>query len=149
MKKTISFFTKGKALWCGLLLTGGMLLVGTNSASAQQSANGTVNPHTHIAAKLNVTAYPLGTMERTHSMDVLENILNGMKQIVSNGGGTSYQKLKYAYCSAVLGDISTKYIAVELSLLTQLSGFDAVKSTTGTQQSQLATLYNEVVSQLQ
>jgi hypothetical protein len=49
----------------------------------------------------------------------------------------------------VLSDISTKYIAVEISLLTQLSGLGAVESTTGTQQSQLATLYNEVVSQLQ
>jgi hypothetical protein len=149
MKKTISFFTKGKALWCGLLLAGGMLLFSTNNASAQHSANGTVNPYTHIAEKIGVSAYPLGSMERTHSMAVLENILAALKQTISNGGGTSYQKLKYAYCANVLSDISTRYIVTEISLLTQLSGLNAGKSTPGTQNSQLVTLYNEVVSQLQ
>jgi len=149
MKKTISFFTKGKALWCGLLLAGGLLLVSTNNASAQESANGTVNPYSHIATKLNVTAYPLGGMERTHAVSVLENILAGMKQTLSNGGGTSYQKLKYAYCNGVLADVATRYIAPEIALLTQLNGLNAGINTPGTQLSQLATLYNEVVSQLQ
>jgi hypothetical protein len=68
---------------------------------------------------------------------------------MSNGGGTSYQKLKYQFCATVLSDVSTKYIAGEISLLTSLSGLDSVRSNLGTQQSQLMTLYNEVVSQLQ
>ena len=149
MKKTISFFTKGKALWCGLLLAGGLLLMSTNTVSAQVSANGTVNPYTHIATKLNVTAYPLGDMERSHTITVLENILNGLKQIVSSGNATNYQKLKYEYCNTVLADVSTRYIAPEIALLTRLGGLNGTKNVPGTQQSQLATLYNEVVSQLQ
>jgi hypothetical protein len=149
MKKTISIFSKGKSLWCGLLLTGGLLLFGTSTTIAQVAAAGSVNPYTHVAEKLSVPAYALGTFDRAHTMDVLESILSGLRQSLSNGGGTSYQKLKYAYCSAVMSDVSTRYVASEISLLTSLSGLDAVKNTTGTQQTVLVTLYNEVVSQLQ
>ena len=149
MKQTISIFSKGKSLWCGLLLTGGILLFSAATTSAQESANGSVNPYTHVAEKLSVTAYSLGTFERAHSMDVLENILNGLKQTLSNGGGTSYQKLKYQFCNAVLADISTRYVSCEISLLTSLTGLGNVQNKIGTQQSQLVTLYNEVVSQLQ
>jgi hypothetical protein len=149
MKKTISIFSKGKSLWCGLLLTGGLLLFGSSSAIAQESANGSINPYTHVAEKLSVPAYAIGTFDRAHTMDILENILSALKQTMSNGGGTSYQKLKYQFCATVLSDVSTKYIAGEISLLTSLSGLDSVRSNLGTQQSQLMTLYNEVVSQLQ
>lgn len=149
MKKTISFFTKGKALWCSLLLVGGLMLLGTSHASAQESANGTVNPYTHIGEKLSVPSYPLGTFERAHTMSILENILAGLKQTISNGGGSNLQKLKYSYCNAMLADIHTRHIAVEITLLTSLAGLNEQKSTIGIQHSQLQALYSEVVAQLQ
>lgn len=149
MKKTISFFTKGKAFLCSLLLVGGLMLLSTGNASAQESANGSVNPYTHIGEKLSVPSYPLGTFERTHAMDVLENILSGLKQVVGNGGGSNYQKLKYEYCNDVLADINTRHIAPEITLLTSLSGLNEKESKVGTQQSQLQALYNEIVAQLQ
>ena len=147
MKKTISFFSKGKALGF-VALTGIMFLLSVNNSTAQQTAQGTLNPYTHIAAKLDVTAYPLGTFERTHSMDVLEQILAGLKPLLSNGGGSQSQRLKYDYVNRVLADISTQYISVELSLLTSLSALTGQTSATGIQNAQLRDLYNEIVNQL-
>ncbi len=149
MKKTFSFFQGGKVLLCSLLLSGIFLLFSAGSANAQQSANGTVNPYTQIAAKMNVTAYPFGTFDRGHTMSVLDNILHGLKQIIGSGTATNSQKLKYEYCNAVLSDISTQYIAVEIALLTSLSELNMKQNTPASQQSQLSGLYNEIVAQIQ
>ncbi|HLF64336.1 MAG TPA: hypothetical protein VI603_11315 [Saprospiraceae bacterium] len=148
MKKTISFFTKGKA-HCFVLLTGVFFLLSVNNAVAQESAQGTLNPYTHIGAKLDVTAYPLGTFERDHAMDVLQQILTGLKPLLSNGGGTLTQRLRYNFCNKVLADISDNYIATEISLLTSLSALTAENSSTEIQQAQLRSLYGEIVNQLQ
>lgn len=150
MKKMIHVLSNGKALFVGLLLTGCFMLVGSNTASAQwQTAASNVNPYTHIAEKLGVTAYPLGTFDRQHTMDVMETIIANLGQIVGNGGGTTLQKLKIAFCKQVLADVSGGFIAPEISLLTSLSDLNAQQSTLGTQQTMLATVYNEVVAALQ
>ena len=146
MKKTISFLRKGKAV-CFILLTGVVFLLAASETNAQTNAQGMLNPYTHIANKLNVTAYPLGTFDRTHSMDVLQQILIGMKQIMSNGGNQS-QRLKYNYLNRLLADINNNYIAVEISLLTSLSALTAENSSTEIQNAQLRNLYNEIVNQL-
>lgn len=139
MKKTIYF----------ALLAGVFFLLSINNATAQQSAQGTLNPYTHIATKLDVTAYPLGTFERDHAMDVLQQILTGLKPLLGNGGGSLTQKLKYNFCNKVLADINNQYIATEISLLTSLSGLMSENNSTQIQQSQLRNLYNEIVNQLQ
>jgi hypothetical protein len=146
MKKTFSILSQGKAL-CFALLTGMMFLLGTE-ANAQENAQGSVNPYTHIATKLDVTAYPLGTFERTHTLEVLEQILQGLKPLLGNGGGSQLQKLKYDYCNRLVEDIKSKYVAVEISLLTSLSALTSVNSSTGIQHSQLRSLYAEVVNQI-
>lgn len=146
MKKTISFFTKGKAL-CFVLLTGMFLVLSSTEAAAQQSAQGNLNPYTHIATKLDVTAYPLGTFERGHTMQVLEQMLAGMKQIFSNGGGTLSQRLKYNYLNKIMSDVN-EYVAVEITLLTSLSELTAENSSTEIQNAQLRSLYAEIVNQL-
>ncbi|HLF65955.1 MAG TPA: hypothetical protein VI603_19485 [Saprospiraceae bacterium] len=148
MKKTITFLTKGNAI-LSLILTGFFLLMGLHSSTAQESAQGTLNPYTHIGAKLDVTAYPLGTFERDHAMDVLQQILTGLKPLLSNGGGTLTQRLRYNFCNKVLADISDNYIATEISLLTSLSALTAENSSTEIQQAQLRSLYGEIVNQLQ
>lgn len=149
MKKTLTFFAHAKTLVVGFCLAGACILLSVQTASAQQSANGTVNPYSHIAEKISVTAYPLGEFERHHTMDVLENILAGLKQAISNGQGSNYQKLKYDFCNAVLADITTRYVAVEISLLTSLSGLNARQSRIGIQNSQLQALYSDIVAQIQ
>ena len=148
MKKTISFLSEGRLL-SGLLLAGLFFLLTANSASAQESAQGTVNPYSHIATKLDVTAYPLGTFEQGHSIQVLELIMDNMKPLFSNGGGTLSQKLKYDYCGRILQDIKTRFIAPEITLLTSLTGVAEKTNTIGVQAPQLRSLYNEIVGQLQ
>lgn len=133
---------------CAMLLTALMLFTG-QEVSAQHSANGTVNPYSHIGVKIGVATYPLGHFDRDHSMTKLQAILAGMKQTMSNGGGTSYQKLKYDYCNAVYAHISTHYVAPEIALLTNLSGLNGRRSTLGISNNQLAALYNEVIVQIQ
>ena len=147
MKKTVTFLAKGNAR--GMLFAGALFLFGFSHTSAQQSAQGTLNPYAHIGAKLDVTAYPLGTFERDHAMDVLQQILNGLKPLLSNGGGTLTQRLRYNFCNKVLADISDNYIATEISLLTSLSALTAENSSTEIQQAQLRSLYSEIVNQLQ
>ncbi len=151
MKKTISYFQGGKGLINGILLVGAFMFFNAGSATAQQfqQANGTANPYTDLAAKMNVTAYPFGTFDRDHTMEVMDGILHGLKQVIGSGTATNSQKLKYEYCNAVLSDISTQYIAVEIALLTSLSELNMKQNTPASQQSQLATLYNEIVAQIQ
>jgi len=145
MKKTISL---GKAL-CFVLLTGVFFLLSVNNSSAQENAQGSVNPYTHIATKLDVSAYPLGTFDRHHCMEVLDQILTGLKPLMGNGGGTLNQKLKYDYCSKMLLDINSQYVAPEITMLTSLSGLTEKTNTAGIEQSQLRTLYNEIAAQMQ
>lgn len=147
MKKTISFFSKGKALGF-VALTAMMFLLSVNNSTAQQSAAGNLNPYTHIATKLDVTAYPLGTFERTHTMEVLEQILAGLKPLLSNGGGSQSQRLKYDYANRMLADINNQFIGVELTLLTSLSALISTNSGVGVQNADLRALYNEIVNQI-
>lgn len=145
MKKTISCITQGKVL-CFVLLAGLFLALSSTEATAQQSAQGNLNPYTHIATKLDVNAYPLGTFERTHSMQVLEQSIAGMKQILSNGGTLS-QRLKYDYVNRLLTDVNN-YISVEITLLTSLSALTSQESSTEIQNAHLRNLYNEIVNLL-
>jgi hypothetical protein len=147
MKKTTAFLPGGKVL-VFVLLTGLCLFLSAQSATAQQTAQGNLNPYTHIASKLDVTAYNLGSFERTHTLEVLEQILAGLKPLLSNGGGSELQRLKYEYVNKVVADVATQYVAVEISLLTSLSGMISDDSSIGTDSSELRALYNEVVNQI-
>jgi hypothetical protein len=147
MKKTTAFLSGGKVL-VFVLLTGLCLFLSAQSATAQQTAQGNLNPYTHIASKLDVTAYNLGSFERTHTLEVLEQILAGLKPLLSNGGGSELQRLKYEYVNKVVADVATQYVAVEISLLTSLSGMLSDDSSIGTDSSELRALYNEVVNQI-
>jgi hypothetical protein len=130
------------------MLTGLLFVLSANEANAQENAQGSVNPYTHIASKLDVTAYPFGTFERTHSMQVLEQIAVGLKPLLGNGGGSQTQKLKYDYINRILADIDQKYVAVEISLLTSLAALKEHTNSVGLQDSQLRALYAEIVNQL-
>ena len=146
MKKTVHFLL-GNA-YRSILLSAFFFFAGAATTSAQQSAQGTLNPYTHIATKLDVTAYALGTFERTHTIDVLEQILAGLKPLLSNGGGSESQRLKYDYVNRVIADVSSQYVAVEIALLTSLSALTAHTSSTDIQPSELRALYTEVVNQI-
>ena len=148
MKKTISFLLKGKAFLFGLMMTGGLLFLCSGDASAQAIAGSSVNPDAFMAEKLNVAAYPLGTFDRENTLNVLNDIMSSLKAPLHNGGGTDYQKLKYAYCSAVHTDIAGQFIAPEIALLTNLGGLNGKESKIGADGNQLVALYNDIVSQL-
>jgi hypothetical protein len=81
-------------------------------------------------------------------LEVLEQILAGLKPLLSNGGGSELQRLKYEYVNKVVADVATQYVAVEISLLTSLSGMISDDSSIGTDSSELRALYNEVVNQI-
>jgi hypothetical protein len=147
MKKTITFLLSGKLL-VAAVLTGLCFFLSVNSSSAQQTAQGNLNPYTHIASKLDVTAYNLGTFERSHTLDVLQQILAGLKPLLSNGGGSETQRLKYEFVNKIVADVNSNYVAVEIALLTSLSGLIADDNSIGTTESELRAVYNEVVNQI-
>lgn len=137
------------------LLTGLFFLVGLNNTEAQQSARGTANPYTAIAQSFGVAAYPLGTFEQTAVKTALENILTTIRPLLENGASQT-QRLTYEYVSRVLSDVNYN-IAVEISLLKRLEEMKRSKNLiipnnqVGSYQhgSQLVTLYNNTVNELQ
>jgi hypothetical protein len=149
MKTSTAFSCIKHSLVLSAMLTCVLFFSQSPNVYSQQSANGTVNPCAHIATKLNVTAYPLGTFQRAHTMDVMHNILTGLQQVIGSGNATTTQKLKFQFCKSILSDVSNEYIATEITLLTSLSALNSQHSTVGNQQSILATMYNNVVAQLQ
>ncbi|MDZ4748689.1 MAG: hypothetical protein SH808_09395 [Saprospiraceae bacterium] len=154
MEQTFSFFSKRNVLM-SFLLTGIFFLVGLNSANAQQTASGGVNPHTGIAQAFGVTAYPLGTFDQASTVETIKGILIPLKPLIGHGA-TDAQELQYAYLSAVLTDVGTYSIAVEISLLKRLEELKDSKHLSGALNqtkfnptTQLANLYNQTVNAIQ
>ncbi len=154
MKNTFSLFSQRNVL-VSFLLTGLFFLVGLNSTNAQQAASGGVNPHTGIAQAFGVTAYPLGTFDQAATVETITGILIPLKPLIGHGA-TQAQELQYAYLSAVLTDVGTYSIAVEISLLKRLEELKDSKHLTGALNqtkfnptTQLANLYNQTVNAIQ
>ena len=142
-------FSRGKILIASMFLVGAFLL-GSESLSAQQSVGTGVNPEVALAQRLGVTAYNLGTFDRTHAMDVFEQIRQDLRPQLQHNPPMALQ-LKFAYVDAMLNDVKN-HIATEITLLTSLNGAyaDAMQSVPSQQTGQnMAQLYTEIVAALQ
>lgn len=150
MKKLIYNFSRGKILIAGLLLAGVFVFAGSNDLAAQQSAGGGVNPETEFAQRVGVTIYPLGTFDRTHAMEVVEQIRKNLRPQMQHNPPLSV-RLKFAYADKMFVDLQD-HIAAEITLLRSLRNTFTEISTTlvgQVEENDLAILYNEMVSKLQ
>ncbi len=154
MKNTFSLFSQRSVL-VSFLFTGLFFLVSLNNTNAQQIASGGVNPHIGIAQAFGVTAYPLGTFDQASTVETIKDILIPLKPLIGHGASQA-QELQYAYLSAVLTDVGTYSIAVEISLLKRLQELKSSKHLSGplnqanfNPTTLLANLYNQTVIAIQ
>ena len=154
MKRTFSFFSKKNVLRY-LVLTGFVFLLSLNNTMAQNTPTGGNNPYTGIAQDFNVIAYTLGTFNRDEVIVALEDFAAQLEPLIHTNPSLLP---KYKYVTSVLTDVQTYWIAVEVSLLTNLETLhDNVKvpgqvgnHTVGAPSTTLFTnMYNEVVSAIQ
>lgn len=149
MKKTISLLSLKSSLVSCVILTVGMMIFSLTANA--QTPTAPLNPYTQIAAKLDVTAYHLGTFERTHATDVLQNMLETLRPQLNGNNQSELSKFKMAYLKGVHSDVSQYGIAVEIALLTRLGDSYTNSATSGFQltQNQIRQVYLEVIQQLQ
>jgi hypothetical protein len=130
-----------------VLLMCAFFVVSATNARAQQTAHGTANPYASVAQKLNVTAYPLGSISQTSASATLHQITAPLKQQIQDGTATAQMKFKYAYCTQMLSDIDNGHIAVEITLLTSLEQTSGAVGSIPV--SDKVAIYNEIAAALQ